>query len=259
MPVIANSLKDKLARDATALSLIVRLVTSPEIALLIKSCGYDSLYVDLEHNGFSIETTSHICGAALLAGIAPLVRVPSLAPELISRVLDNGALGVIVPHIETVQQVREVVALAKYAPLGRRSIGGPLPHLRFQKLPILETQRAMNEATMVVAMLETRAALENVEAIAAEPGLDMLLVGANDLSAELGVTGEFDHPKIADAFDRVIAACRGHGIAAGIGGLAGRSDLIQQFVRRGARYVSAGSDFQLLQDAAAARATLLRA
>ena len=257
MPLIANSLKEKLARGETALSLIVRLVSSPEIAMLIQSCGYDSFYIDLEHNMFSIETTSRICCAALLAGIAPLVRVPSLAPETIARVLDGGALGVIVPHIETAAQVREIVALARFAPLGRRSIGGPLPHLGFRKLPILEVQQAMNEATMVAAMLETRAALDNVEEIAAVPGLDMLLVGANDLSSELGVTGQFDHPKIGEAFDKVIAACRRNGIAAGIGGLAARSDLIAEYVRRGARYVSAGSDFQLLQDAATARALQL--
>ena len=255
--IIPNSLKDKLARGETALSVIVRLVTSPEIAVILKSCGYDSLYVDLEHNSFSMETVSRICGAALLAGIAPLVRVPSLAPEIISRVLDGGALGVIVPHVETPAQVRDIVGLVKFAPLGKRSIGGPLPHLGFRKLPILDTQQAMNAATMVVAMLETRAALERVEEIAAEPGLDMLLVGANDLSAELDITGQFDHPKIGEAFDRIIAACRRNGITAGIGGLAGRPDLIAEYVRRGARYVSAGSDFQLLQDAAIARAELL--
>ncbi len=257
MPLIANSLKEKLARGETALSLIVRLVSSPEIAVLIRSAGYDSLYVDLEHNMFSIETTSRICSAALLAGIAPLVRVPGPAPEIISRVLDGGALGVIVPHVETAAQVREIVALTKFAPLGHRSIGGPLPHLNFLKVPLLEAQQAMNEATMVAAMLETRAALDNIEEIAAERGLDLLLVGANDLSAELGVTGQFDHPMIGEAFDKVIAACRRNGITAGIGGLAGRPDLIAEYVRRGARYVSAGSDFQLLQDAAIARVELL--
>jgi 4-hydroxy-2-oxoheptanedioate aldolase len=256
-PLLRNSLKEKLARGERALSMIVRLVQSPEIALLAKSSGFDSLYVDLEHNCFSLETTSRICTAAIAVGIAPLVRVPSASPDTISRILDGGALGVIVPHVTTAEDVRSVVEFAKFAPVGKRSLGGPLPHLQFRKLPVERMRQVMNDATMVVAMLETAAALKNLEEILAVPGLDMLLVGTNDLCSELGIPGQFDHPKVDEAYTVAIAACRRHGKYLGIGGLASRPDLIAKYVALGAHYVSTGSDFQFLQDAATARVNAL--
>jgi 4-hydroxy-2-oxoheptanedioate aldolase len=256
-PLLRNSLKEKLERGEQALSMIVRLVQSPEIALLAKSSGFDSLYVDLEHNTFSLETACRICTAAISVGIAPLVRVPGASPDYISRVLDGGALGVIVPHVTTAEDVRSVVELAKFAPVGKRSIGGPLPHLQFRKLPVRQMHQVMNDATMVVAMLETLEAVENMDEIAAVPGLDMMLVGTNDLCSEFGIPGEFDHEKVSEVYAAAIAATKRHGKHLGIGGLASRPDLIAKYVAMGARYVSTGSDLQFLQDAATARVNAL--
>jgi 4-hydroxy-2-oxoheptanedioate aldolase len=185
--LVRNGLKEKLARGEVAASMIVRLVRTIEIAQLAKTAGFDSFYLDNEHNSFSLETTSQICMAALSAGITPLVRVPSLAPDYIARVLDGGALGVIAPHIKTAADAERVVRAAKYPPLGERGLAGVLPQLRFQSFPAAETLEAVNEATMVVTMIETAEALSQVEAIAAVPGVDLLLIGTNDLCASLGI------------------------------------------------------------------------
>src|SRR5262252_9077604 len=111
--VVRNNVKEKLARDEIVASMTVRLVRSIEIARIAKTAGFDSIYVDVEHSSLSLETTGQICIAALEAGITPFVRVPSTRPEHVSRVLDNGALGVIAPHIRSGREAREVVAAAK--------------------------------------------------------------------------------------------------------------------------------------------------
>ncbi len=112
----------------------VRLVRGIEIARIAATAGFDTLYVDLEHSSFSLETTGQICMAALEAGIAPFVRVPANTPDYISRVLDGGALGIIAPHVGSAQEARAVVKAAKFPPLGERSNAGracpsPLPRV----------------------------------------------------------------------------------------------------------------------------------
>ena len=125
-------------------------------------------------------------------------------------------------------------------------------------ISMAETNAAMNEATSLVVMMETTAALENVEEIIATKGVDMLLIGSNDLCAEMGIPGQYDHPRLKAAFARSIDAARKVGKHVGIGGLASRDDLMTQFVQMGARYVSTGTDLSFLLTASAQRAKFVR-
>lgn len=256
---LRNPLKDRLARGEVAASMTVRLVADPAIALLARGAAFDTIYVDLEHGPFSIETAARICVAAQEAGLAPLVRVPARGPEWISRVLDGGAMGVIVPHVDSAAEAREAVAAAMYPPLGRRSAAGALPQFGFRGPPQAEAMRVANAATMVVVQLETAAAIAAADEILAVEGVDMALLGANDLLADLGVPGEFDDPRLMQAYARVIESCRRLGRHAGVGGLAGRPDLAARCVALGARYVSTGTDLGFLLDAATQRAAAAHA
>jgi len=204
--ILRNHAKEKLARGEVVASMTVRLCRTIEIAQIAKTSGFDTLYVDMEHNTLSIDATCQICIAAQQIGITPLVRVPANSPEYICRVLDGGAMGVITPHIRSAEEAREMVKLVKFAPLGERSAGGALSQYHYRSFPLAETNAAMNNATMLVVMLETVAALEHVEEIIAVDGVDMLLVGSNDLCNEMGITGQYDHPRLRDAFARAIAA-----------------------------------------------------
>ena len=256
--ILRNHLKDKLARGEVVASMTVRLCRSIEIAQIAKTAGFDTLYVDMEHNTLSIGETCQICIAAQQIGITPLVRVPANTPEYICRVLDGGAMGVITPHVRSAAEAREIVKLVKYPPLGERSAGGALSHLHYRSFPPAEANATMNDATMLVVMLETVAALERVEEIIAVDGVDMLLVGSSDLTNEMGITGEYDHPRLRAAFGRAIAAARGHGKHVGVGGLAARNDLMTQFVQMGARYVSTGTDLAFLATACTERAKFVQ-
>jgi 4-hydroxy-2-oxoheptanedioate aldolase len=250
--ILRNHAKEKLARGEVVASMTVRLVAGIEIARIAKTAGFDSLYVDMEHSRFSLETTGQICMAALAAGITPLVRVPGLAE--VSRVLDGGALGVIAPHIRSAAGARDYVTAAKFPPLGERSAAGPLPHLHYRSFPAAVADAALNAATMLVVQFESDEAIAKADEIVAVDGVDMVLIGTNDLLADWGLAGQYDHPRVREAYAATIAACRRHGKHVGVGGLASRPDLAAEYVRMGARYVSTGTDLGFLLAACTAKA-----
>jgi 2-keto-3-deoxy-L-rhamnonate aldolase RhmA len=257
--ILRNNVKEKLARDEVVASISVRLIRSIEIARIAHTAGFDTLYVDVEHNGFSFDTTGQICQAALAVGITPFVRVPTTRPEHVGAALDCGALGIIAPHIRSADDARRLVQAAKFPPQGERSAAGTLPHLHYRSYPASEAYPALNDATMVIVMMETLEALEKVEEIAAVDGIDMMLVGSSDMTAEMGIPGEYEHPRVRDVFQRTIAACRKYGKHVGVGGLSTRPDLIAQYVEMGARFVSTGTDLAFLSGACTQKAQMVMA
>jgi len=243
---VRNSVKEKLQRGEVVASITVRLVPGVEVVRIAKSAGFDSLYIDLEHSSFSMQTTSQLCIMALEADLPAFVRVPANTPEYLSRVLDGGALGVIAPGVRSAAEARAVVAAAKYPPIGERGLSGALPQLGFRSVPAARALPALNAATTVMVQFESAASLAAMDEIVAVEGVDMVMIGSNDLLADLGIAGEYDHPKLADAYQRTIAACARRGKHVGVGGLASRPDLVEKFVKMGARYVSTGTDLGFL-------------
>src|SRR5262252_3142045 len=171
--VLRNHVKEKLARGEVVASMTVRLVRGVEIARIARTAGFDTLYVDMEHSSFSLETTSQICIAALEVGITPLVRVPGL--NEVSRVLDAGALGVIAPHVQSADEARAYVKAAKFPPLGERSAAGPLPHLHYRSFPAAQADAALNDATTIIVQFESEQALARAMS---RPGPTLLFFSA---------------------------------------------------------------------------------
>src|SRR5262249_49618981 len=136
-----------------------------------------------------------------------------------SRLLDGGALGIVVPHVDNAEQARRAVVNCRFPPLGKRSVPGLLPQTDFAVLPPAEQIRRINDMTLVVVMVETPEAIANAEEIAAVEGVDVLLVGGSDLTTEMGVPGNFAHADVKAAFQSVIKACAKHGKAPGMGGI----------------------------------------
>ena len=240
----SNSLKDKLDRQEVGLCMAIRLFTQPDMVLIAKGAGLDAIYIDLEHGSISPDAVRQVAVTAIAANIACLVRVPSL--DDISRVLDAGASGVICPGIETAEEVHAAIAAAKFPPQGNRGVAATFPHFGYRPIPASQSLPAMNASSMIIAQIESAKGLANLDAIASVRGLDMLFVGANDLLADLGLAGDFDHPKLNDAFLRVIAACKQHNLTCGIGGLTSRPQMIAKLVSLGANFISIGNDISLL-------------
>jgi 4-hydroxy-2-oxoheptanedioate aldolase len=145
----------------------------------------------------------------------------------------------------------------KFQPLGHRSIGGGYPQFGFAPVPAGEVVTALNDATLVVAMIETPKAVENAEQIAAVPGIDILLMGTNDLCLEMGIPGKLDDERVVTAIDTVVRACQKHGKWPGLGGVYVR-DLAKRYIGRGMRFILAGSDVGLLLNAAQEQASFVR-
>jgi 2-keto-3-deoxy-L-rhamnonate aldolase RhmA len=255
---LKNLMKTKMDSGELAVGMIVRIMRGVEIAAIAKSAGFDCLYIDLEHCSFSLETVSQISLTAAALGVTPLVRVAGHDKSNISRTLEAGAQGIIVPHVETRAEAEDIVDAAKFPPNGNRSLLAINPHTLFRGGPASETMQKMNEATLVVGMIESVTAVENAEDIASVDGFDMLLVGTNDLCNSLGVPGQLDHPKVREAYEHVAAVCRAKGKHLGVGGLNSRPEIAKEMIALGARYVSAGSDTGFLMSAATATAKSFR-
>src|SRR6185312_3431675 len=210
MPAAAvrNVAREKLEQGQLSLGVGIRLTRSVEIAKAMAASGFDWLFLDMEHGVMSLEACAQISTAALDAGIAPIARVPNGEYAIATRALDNGALGIVMPHVDTAAEAREVVSKLKYPPVGHRSMGGIGPHYGLRSASTGEAAKALNESNLTVVMLETPTAIANAEEIAAVPGVDVLLIGSNDLCAEMGIHGEFGHQRVADAYAKMIAACR---------------------------------------------------
>ena len=257
MSAIPNHALRRLRAGKLALGLGLRNARTVDIAQIARTAGFDWLFIDCEHSSMDLDTAAQISSASLAVGITPVVRVAGLEHWHASRMLDNGAQGIVVPHVDSAEEARRVAAACRFPPLGKRSMGGGLQQLGFAPMPVGEQARIINEETLVVVMIESPQGVANCEAIAAVPGIDALLIGTNDLCFELGIPGKFDDPKVADAYKKVIAACRKHGKFPGMGGMY-TPELLERHIDMGVQLVLSGSDFSLLMQAATARATLVR-
>lgn len=252
-PVLVNPVKARMQADEVALGMNVRLGRSGDIARIAKASGHDFVFIDLQHSLFSLESVGHIAQAALGCGIAPLARVRSVDDPDTSLLLDNGVTGIVFPDVNTADEARRGVDAAKFPPVGKRSVAGGYPHFDFRPVPVGEAVKALDAATLVVCMIETPEGLNNVEAIAAVPGVDVIHVGTNDLLTNMGKPGRFGDPQIMAACDRVMAAAKAHGKFAGIGG---DRHLERQlgYIRQGARFMTTQTDIGFLM-AEASRVT----
>jgi len=256
MSIYTNHTKRQLAEGRLAIGMGLRLARSVDIATIAKTCGYDWLFIDMEHNSMDVDTAAQISMAALPVGITPIVRVPGKEHHHASRVLDAGAQGIVVPHVDSVEEAERAVAYCKYPPIGHRSAMGALPQYGYRSVPIGEALGAANSETLVVVMLETPAAIAQADAIAAVPGVDVVLIGTNDLCAEMGIPGQFADARVEAAYRSVTAACRKHGVHPGMGGVYDPK-LMERYIGMGMRFILSGGDLSFLMAGARQRADFL--
>ena len=181
------------------------------IAKILEASGVDYVVIDMEHNGFEAERIADLVAWLKATDIAPFVRVPQALYHFIARTMDAGALGIMVGNVETAAQAGEIVNAVKYAPMGKRGVGLGTAHNDYVP-PDAETYFAFaNRNTTVICQIESLTGLENLDAIAATPGVDVLWVGHNDLSVSMGINGKFDHPDFRAALAKIVHAANRHG------------------------------------------------
>jgi 2-keto-3-deoxy-L-rhamnonate aldolase RhmA len=243
----------RLTRGEPITAFGVRSARTPEIARIAKASGHDVIWVDLEHSAMPIDAAAQICTCALDIGITPFVRVPEHELGVIGRLLDGGAMGIIAPRVETVEQARQLVAACRFPPLGHRSAIASLSLVQYARLPAAALFETANRATLVKVLIESPAGIDQIGAIAALPGVDIVGIGTNDLCAELGVPGDFRHPRVREAHEHALDACRQAGKPLAIGGIADPTYTAELMRRGAAPFLMTAIDTDLLLAAAAER------
>jgi 4-hydroxy-2-oxoheptanedioate aldolase len=214
-----NPLKQLLNAGQVALGVGVRYFRSWEIAAMMASAGFDFLFIDSEHSAYGLETVSDLCRAATTSGITPIVRVPEIQYSLLSRPLDSGAMGLVIPHVDTRAQVEQIVAYTKYAPLGKRGMVSQIPHTDFLGAGVEEYLPWANAQLMNVIMIESAEGVANLDSMLQVEGVDVALVGSSDLSQELGIPGNYEHVKMVECYQHVLETCRRWRVTPGLAGV----------------------------------------
>ena len=208
----------RLAQGEPLLSLGIRNARTAEIVRIAKTAGFGVVWVDLEHSSISEDCAVQIVATAVDLGLEGWVRVSERDYGVIGRLLDGGATGIIAPRVETAAEARQIVDAARFPPRGQRSQIANLPQVGYRRMPAAELMQAADRATTVHILLESARGIGNADEIAAVDGVDMLHVGLNDLSVDLGHVGNLRHPDILTACKQVIAAAHRHGKLAVAGG-----------------------------------------
>jgi 2-keto-3-deoxy-L-rhamnonate aldolase RhmA len=252
MALTINTTKRRLKSGKLALGFGVHHLRSVATPVLAAATGHDWIFIDTEHGAFSIQETTQLCIAALPTGVTPIVRVCAGALDEATRALDNGALGVVVPHVDTAADAARIAEAFHYPPTGSRSWGGPPAVYGYQPPSTAEAQAAINAEILTIVMLESPEAVRNADAIAAVDGVDVLFIGTSDLTAALGISGQMGHPKVIDAYKAVGEACRRHAKVLGMGGVYDEENA-SRYVAMGARFVLTGSDHSYIVTGGAQR------
>ncbi len=239
-----NAIKATLQAGGSVLGTCVTDCFNPEIVIAIQAAGLDFFFIDSEHARTSFDDVQSFVRVAKPVGVVPLVRVPQAEYFFLARMLDVGAMGIINPRTESVDEVRKIVAAMKFPPLGRRGYGlrSIVTDLDF-KGAAAEMESA-NRESMVVVQMETQGCVDAIEEIVAVEGVDATMVGPFDLSVSLGVPGDFEHPRFWSAFDRMVDACNRAGVAPGVH--FGNTKMLQRARDHGARFLVCGTDMSVL-------------
>ena len=257
MVSFANPVRDRLAAGDLALGVGMRQSRTVDIAPIMKACDFDWLFLDLEHGSMDLDMAAQISVAALGAGISPLIRVPNGDYSMATRALDNGAMGVVMPHVDSAEEAAEVARQLRYPPRGIRSVFGAIPQFHGVGGTAGERIAAMNDAILTTVMVESPEAIAAVDEIAAVDGVDVVMIGTNDLCTEIGCPGVYDDPRIVEAYQALTAACAKHGKWAGMGGVYDDA-LIAKYVAMGVRFILSGNDLTFMMSGARARSGALR-
>lgn len=242
-----NSVKQKLIDGGVSVGTMMFEFKSPGVARAAAQAGAEFSIFDMEHTGWSVETIRSLCTACHGTDMLPLVRVPATEYHFISRVLDVGSSGIMMPMVETVEQAELMVHSAKYPPLGRRGSAFGIAHDDYSSGSALGKMEQANQDQILIAQIETATGVSNVEAIAALDGIDCLWIGQSDLSSSLGVPGQFDHPIFVEAVDRIIKACNNHGKFGGF--MTTTLDFGEWVVQKGFRMLAWSGDVWVYQQA----------
>ena len=248
-PLRPNPVRARLLAGGPAYGTMAFEFFTPGLPYVLAQAGAEFCIFDMEHSGASIETMKAMIASSHGAGLVPMVRVPGCHYHLIAPVLDAGAMGIMVPMVETRAQAENIARWCRYRPLGVRGLAFGIAHDEYAAGDVPAKIAAANERTLVIALVETATGIANVDEIMAVPGVDVGWLGHYDLTDSMGLAGQFEHPDFLAAVERLVAACRRNGKPAGF--LPGSPAMAREWAAKGFRCLAYGLDTMLLRDALA--------
>jgi 2-dehydro-3-deoxyglucarate aldolase/4-hydroxy-2-oxoheptanedioate aldolase len=234
-----NAVKRKLTDGGIVLGQMALELFTPGYGPMLAAAGAEFVIFDMEHGRCDLALAAELIASCRGTPIVPIVRVPDSRQAPLSRVLDLGARGVMIPRVATRAEMEHCIAELKYPPRGRRGVALGIAHDLYQPGSASFFEDA-NEDVLIIAILETVQAFENLEAIVSTPGLDVAWMGHYDLTTSMGIPGQFDHPRFLEAMDALVAACVRHDVAPGF--LPATPPDAIRWIRKGFRAISLGSD-----------------
>ena len=232
----------------------IRTARTTDVVRMAHSTGHHAILVDLEHSTMSLQTAAELCAAAGDLGMSAFVRTPERDYGSIGRLLDGGATGIVAPRVETAEEAELVARACRFPPRGQRSQVSAVPALGMRPTPARVLNPAVDAGTVVQILVETPRGVDAADAIAALDGVDLLVLGANDFTAELGRPGDYGHPDLRDAVATVAEACRVHGKLFMLAGIGDRAVFESLAVLGACPLHLTGMDTELLYSAMQARA-----
>jgi staphyloferrin B biosynthesis citrate synthase len=248
---LINPVLTRMRAGQPALGLTTRLLTGADAIRIARASGHDFLRIDTQHALFDLEAMKQTALAGLGERFGTVVRVRSIHDPDAAVLLDAGIGGLVFPNIDTEEQARQAVRVAKFPPLGERSYGGSYPHFDYANVSPGEAMAQLNQSTLVACMIESSSGLDRVEAIASVPGVDVIHLGMSDLLISMGKAGDYDDPVVEMALRRIVDAVGEAGNFAGCGG-APSVDHQAAAITAGARFVTTRADANFLLSGAAA-------
>ncbi|MCR9137464.1 MAG: aldolase/citrate lyase family protein [Alphaproteobacteria bacterium] len=242
-----SDFKHLLQSDTVPIGTYLGEFATPGIGKILKAAGCEFVFIDMEHSGFGFETVKQLLNNLRAEGIATLLRPPSKAGHHLQRAADIGAAGIIAPMVNTAAEARDAVSAVKYPPEGGRGVALNIAHDDYNSADVGAALAAANDGTGLIALIETASGVHHVHEIAALDGVDCLWIGHLDLSASLGIAGQFDNPVFRDAIDRVMTAAREHQVP--VGQLVGSASDARNCIKEGCRLICYSGDIWLLQKA----------
>lgn len=217
MMIKSNPVKALWATGQAAFGTWITLCPHPRVVKMLAVAGFDFVLIESEHTDFSLETIGTLAMYARECGITPIVRpAGTLNPHDLTRALDAGAQGLLLPSIDSAEQLADIIKATKYYPIGNRPMNLRGPHTDYHIAPPQQVIAHLNRETLTVAMVETRKSIDNLDDILRVEGLDCIMIGPDDLSQDLGVPGDMQSPLLNEAYEEIFALCARHGVPCGL-------------------------------------------
>ena len=251
-----NKVKRALMNGEVQIGTWVNVLGIPQIAQMLATAGFDFMYIDMEHSALSIETVSNLCYAALAAGLVPIVRPPGKEPHLLSRPLDGGAMGLLIPHVDTDEEAEAVIKAIRFPPLGERGINLMGVHTGFGRASGDEYVKSTHAETLLLVQIESDRGISNLDKILSVDGVDGAVIGRTDLSTDLGLPGQTNHPEVLRRVEKMIAICQQHGKIPGL--LVQDVASAKEWIAKGIRLVPYANEVSLLVNAGARAVSEIR-